>query len=87
MSKEVIDSSRAKITETMATVTEAIKETLVGTTREPELTQEIRATFDRHARQDEATGEFYMDKNEFVEAIAPTNEDYVSFTKPGPCQS
>ncbi|MCJ1468491.1 mitochondrial aspartate-glutamate transporter agc1 [Pseudocyphellaria aurata] len=60
----------------MATVTETIKETLVGTTREPELTQEIRATFDRHARQDKATGEFYMDKNEFIEAIAPTNEDY-----------
>lgn len=63
----------------MATVTEALKETLVGTTREPELTQEIRATFDRHARKDEATGEFYMERDEFVDAIAPKNEDYVSF--------
>ncbi|MCJ1269287.1 mitochondrial aspartate-glutamate transporter agc1 [Lobaria immixta] len=60
----------------MATVTEALKETLVGTTREPELTQEIRATFDHHARKDEATGEFYMERDEFVDAIAPKNEDY-----------
>lgn len=70
----------------MATVKEAIKETLVGTTIEPELTQEIRATFDRHARQDEATGEFYMERDGFVDAIAPTNEDYVSFFTPSPCQ-
>lgn len=68
----------------MATVKEALKETLVGTTREPELTQEIRATFDRHARQDGATGEFYMEQHEFVDAIAPTNEDYVSCSSPSP---
>lgn len=62
----------------MATVTEVVKETLVGTTVEPELSQEIRAAFNRSARQDEATGEDYMDEEEFVNAIAPANEDYVS---------
>lgn len=70
----------------MATVKEALKETLVGTTREPELTQEIRATFDRHARKDEANGESYMERTEFVDAIAPRNEDYVSFSGPNPRQ-
>lgn len=62
----------------MATVTEAVKETLVGTTIEPELSQEIRATFDRNSRQDEASKEAYMTEEEFVNAIAPVNEDYVS---------
>ena len=66
----------------MATVKEAVKETLVGTTREPELSQEIRATFDRNSRQDEASGESYMTEEEFVNAIAPANEDYVSLPNP-----
>lgn len=63
----------------MATVTEAVKQTFVGTTIEPELSQEVRATFDRHSIQDDATGEKYMTEKEFVNAIAPVNEDYVSF--------
>lgn len=62
----------------MATVTEVVKESLVGTTIEPELSHEIRATFDRHAVQDGVTGESYMTEKEFVDAIAPVNEDYVS---------
>lgn len=66
----------------MATVKEALKETLVGSTKVPGLTQEIQAMFDRHARHDEETGEFYMEKQEFVDAIAPKNEDYVSFSSP-----
>lgn len=70
----------------MATVKEVLKETLVGTTLEPELTPETRATFSRHARQVEATEELYMGKDEFVDAIAPMNEDYVSFSSPSPCQ-
>lgn len=62
----------------MATVTEVVKESLVGITIEPELSQEVRATFDRHAIQDDVTGESYMTEKEFVNAIAPVNEDYVS---------
>lgn len=63
----------------MATVQAAVKESLLGTTREPELSTQARATFDRNANQDEATGDFYMTENEFVKAIAPENEDYVCF--------
>ena len=63
----------------MATVTEAIKETLVGTIREPELSSQTKATFDRNARQDREDEELYMTEADFVNAIAPETEDYVRF--------
>lgn len=62
----------------MATAKLVVKESLLGTTREPELSQQTRATFDRNARQDEATGEYYMTEEDFVNAIAPSSENYVS---------
>ncbi len=62
----------------MATAKQAIKESLLGTTRDPELSQQTKATFDRNARQDEATGDFYMTEEDFVNAIAPASENYVS---------
>ena len=61
----------------MTTVTESIKESLVGTTQEPQLSPETRASFTKHARQDE-DGELIMDESDFVNAIAPAGEDYVS---------
>ena len=61
----------------MATAKQSIKESLLGTTSEPELSQLTKATFDRNARQDEATGEYYMTEEDFVNAIAPPNENYV----------
>ena len=61
----------------MATATQTIKESLLGATREPELSQQTKATFDRNARQDEATGDSYMTEEDFVNAIAPANENYV----------
>jgi solute carrier family 25 aspartate/glutamate transporter 12/13 len=65
----------------MASVKEAVKESLVGTTiEEPGLSKQIRANFLRHARKDEETGELYMTESDFVEAIAPKHEDYVSFS-------
>ncbi|KAI9849694.1 MAG: mitochondrial aspartate-glutamate transporter agc1 [Sclerophora amabilis] len=60
----------------MATVKEAVKESLVGTTREPQLSAQTRATFDRHSHRDEATGEVYMTEDDFINAIAPQNENY-----------
>lgn len=63
----------------MATAKQAIKESLLGTTKEPELSQQTKATFDRNARQDEATGDLYMTEEDFVNAIAPANENYVIF--------
>ena len=62
----------------MATVKESIKESLIGTTQEPQLSQETRASFMKHARQGE-DGELIMDESDFVNAIAPAGEDYVSF--------
>ena len=63
----------------MATAKQAVKESLIGTTREPELSQLTKAAFDRNARQDEATGDYYMTEEDFVNAVAPANESYVSF--------
>lgn len=63
----------------MATVTESIKESLVGKIEEPQLSQEVRANFMKHAKLDE-NGEYYMGSEEFIDAIAPAEEDYVSCT-------
>ncbi|KAL8923582.1 MAG: hypothetical protein Q9208_004529 [Pyrenodesmia sp. 3 TL-2023] len=60
----------------MATVTDQIKESLVGTLVEPSLSTDAQATFERHAKKDESNGELYMTEKEFVDAIAPSNEDY-----------
>ena len=65
----------------MATAKAAIKESLLGTTVEPELSTQSKATFDRNAKQDEATGEKYMSEEDFVDAIAPASEDYVSLPR------
>ena len=64
----------------MATAKLAVKESLLGTTIEPELSQQTKATFDRNARQDDATGEYFMTEEDFVNAIAPASENYVSFS-------
>lgn len=77
-----IIANQQRSSEGMATVTETVKQTFVGTTIEPELSLEVRATFDRHSIQDDATGERYMTEQEFVDAIAPVNEDYVSLKLP-----
>jgi hypothetical protein len=65
---------------TVSKVKEAVKESLLGT-EEPEgikLSAQTRATFLQHARKDEESGELVMAEEEFVNAIAPKNEDYVS---------
>lgn len=70
--------TRREIYDIMATVKEHIKESLVGTIIEPSLSTDARATFERKAKKDEETGELYMTEEEFVDAIAPEDEDYVS---------
>lgn len=65
----------------MATATGKIKESLVGTNDELQLSQEVRANFMKHAKQDE-NGELYMDSEDFINAIAPPEEDYVSRALP-----
>lgn len=63
----------------MATVTEQIKESLVGASTEPQLSEDSRRTFLKHAHE-ESDGEHYMTEQEFINAIAPTSEDYVCVT-------
>ena len=63
----------------MATVTEKVKETLVGT-EEEEGSQQLSAKreFLTNCVEDEATGEQYLDEKAFINAVAPEGEDYVS---------
>jgi solute carrier family 25 aspartate/glutamate transporter 12/13 len=61
----------------MATVADTVKETLLGASLPADLTQESRTTFLKHARQDE-NGDFYMEEEDFINAIAPPDENYVS---------
>jgi hypothetical protein len=68
----------------MATMTESMKESLVGVTEEPQLSQEVRASFMKHAKPDEK-GELYMGSEEFTAAIAPAEEDYVSYASVCTC--
>jgi hypothetical protein len=69
----------------MPSVTETVKASLLGTSEEPQLTQQIKANFLKHARKDETTGELYMTEEDFVDAIAPAEEDYVSCSSGFPC--
>lgn len=62
----------------MATITERVKETLIGADVEPQLSEQTRRDFMAKAIQDPETQEYYMSQNEFVDAVAPAGEDYVS---------
>lgn len=63
----------------MASVKETVKETLVGSTEAPALSHQARSNFLRHAQKDE-NGELYMTEDDFINAVAPKQEDYVSTT-------
>lgn len=58
-------------------VKESVKESLLGTEIEPQLSAQTRAEFMQHAIKDEASEEYYMSEKEFVNAVAPEGEDYV----------
>jgi len=66
----------------MATVTETVKESLVGSVHPTGLTNESRTTFFQNSRQEGEDGELYMNEEDFINAIAPPQEDYVSFQHP-----
>lgn len=61
----------------MATVKEQVSEALLGTTDEPQLSQQTRENFLKHSVQDAESGERYLGEEEFINAIAPESEDYV----------
>lgn len=60
----------------MATVKEQVGDALLGTTQEPQPSQQTKAIFMKHAVKDEQTGEYYLGENEFIDAVAPESEDY-----------
>ena len=59
---------------------EVVKQTLLGSDQvgDVQLSTQSRATFDKNARKDEVSGELYMGEEDFINAIAPQTEDYVS---------
>jgi hypothetical protein len=61
----------------MASVKDTVKETLVGSREVPELSHQARSNFLRHAQKDEH-GELFMTEDDFINAVAPKHEDYVS---------
>lgn len=62
----------------MATIKDQLKDSLVGTVIEPSLSTDAQATFERHAQKDQGTGELFMTEEDFVNAVAPSHEDFVS---------
>jgi solute carrier family 25 aspartate/glutamate transporter 12/13 len=66
---------------TVVKVKETVKESLLGveTPQQLYVSAETKATFLKHARQDGDSEDLIMGEEEFINAIAPSNEDYVSF--------
>lgn len=67
----------------MASVKESVKEKLVGSTEKPQLSHQARSNFLRHAQKDE-NGEPFMNEDNFIDAVAPKQEDFVSFVASRP---
>lgn len=67
---------------TTTTIKETVKETLLGVEDEPQLSNQTRAEFMQYAKNDAESGDFYMDQEDFVNAIAPESEDYVRILNP-----
>ncbi|KAI3325043.1 mitochondrial carrier domain-containing protein [Xylariaceae sp. AK1471] len=61
---------------TSATMKEAVRGSLLGLEDQPNLSASYRATFLGNAKKDEKTGEPVMGPEEFIDAIAPADEDY-----------
>lgn len=60
-------------------IKESLKETLLGKEAPEGVSQESRSRFIQHASLEE-DDELYMTSDDFVNAIAPPEEDYVSFS-------
>jgi solute carrier family 25 aspartate/glutamate transporter 12/13 len=58
------------------TVTEVVKESLIGGEHPPLLSEESKRLFDKHATFTTPSGERAMSREDFVDAIAPSKEDY-----------
>lgn len=62
----------------MTAVKEAVKDSLVGSEESSQVSAQTRARFTANAIKDPETGELYMGPDEFIAAVAPPSEDYVS---------
>lgn len=60
------------------TVKDAVKGTLLGSQEPTEFSAQTKARFNRYAVKDPQTGELFLGQEEFINAIAPPDEDYVS---------
>ena len=60
-------------------VKDAVKETLMGSGEAPpQASSQSKARFTSNALKDDETGELYMGREEFINAVAPSDEDFVS---------
>lgn len=66
----------------VAAVKEAVKESLIGSFEPVKLSVQTKARFNTHAVKDAETGELFMGLDQFIDAIAPADEDYVSTSLP-----
>ena len=75
---EVTEKAAEAIKDT--NVAQGVKESLVGAEIEAQPSQQITLSFSAHAIKNEEDGEPYMGQEQFVNAVAPPEEDYVSST-------
>lgn len=59
-------------------VKEAVKETLIGSEDPVQVSAQAKLRFNGNAQQDAETGELFMGPEQFINAIAPPDEDFVS---------
>lgn len=65
-----------------AVVKETLKEAVVGSDEPAQLSAQSKARFTSNAVKDPETGELYMGSDEFISAITPSTEDFVSWAPP-----
>jgi hypothetical protein len=59
-------------------VKEAVRESLIGSEEPVQLSAQTKARFHANAVKDSEAGELSMGLDDFINCIAPENEDYVS---------
>jgi solute carrier family 25 aspartate/glutamate transporter 12/13 len=61
-------------------VKEVVKESLLGSEMpvDAQISARSKAAFIANAKKDSESGELYMGEEEFINAVAPPGEDYVS---------
>lgn len=54
----------------------------MGKTDQHHMSHQIKSNFYHHSHKDEQTGELFMTEDDFINAVAPKQEDYVSVCPP-----